>query len=162
MRFWNYDCRPTHLLQAVLGDEPAEYGVPGRELIVQRLIGAAGREIDVRFKPGIVDTVVISAAPTVVVVPVVDLQNVEFAAGGKACGEIKGSAALAVAVAHKDVERGNHHVRQLTAEKSILNVHERRAHPLLVDVGVSVVGQFGKTFPQGLKPSVILRLLRHD
>jgi hypothetical protein len=41
-------------------------------------------------------------------------------------------------------------------------VHERRAHPLLVDVGVSVVGQFGKTFPQGLKPSVILRLLRHD
>src|ERR1039457_865048 len=76
------------LSQTVLDDEPAERRVPGRELIVQRFIRATGPEIDIHFKPWIVDAVVISPAPTVVVVPVVYLRNIEFAAGGKARGEI--------------------------------------------------------------------------
>ena len=54
----------------------------------------------------IVDVVVIGPAPAVVAVPVVQLGSIEFAAGGKAGGEFDGSAALAPAIADKEVERG--------------------------------------------------------
>src|ERR1039457_378633 len=85
---WEPRTHAEALSQTVLDDEPAERSVPGRELIVQRFIRATGPEIDIHFKPWIVDAVVISPAPTVVVVPVVYLRNIEFAAGGKARGEI--------------------------------------------------------------------------
>ena len=103
---WKYNGPPRALLQAVLRDEPAERAVPYTEAFAEGFISAAGREIDVHSEPGIVDIVVISAAPAVVVVPGVDLRDIEFAAGGKSSGQFKGSTALAFAVALEDVERG--------------------------------------------------------
>src|SRR5208282_1889293 len=98
-------CR-RRLLQVVLGDEAAEGAIPNCEPLAQRLICSARPEIDIHSEPGIVDVVVISTAPAVVVVPGVDLRGIEFAAGGEACGKFKRSTALALAVTLEDVERG--------------------------------------------------------
>src|ERR1039458_3498949 len=94
-----------HLFQTVFRDESCQRVVIGPELIAQRFVRAAGPQIDIHHQPWIIDAVIVSPGPAVVGVPLVDMRDIEFAVGGKAGGESKGTIAPVLKVVRKDIAR---------------------------------------------------------